>query len=192
LLWIFDDFTFLYISFGVFSHVVYFQLLKGFPFIRIKSIAFILSCGMFFYLDLTFVVCFVLSHVFWYYHFTSYRTPAYDFYQLLGFFFCCVWIAPMALFITLSIGDMSLPGIGNMPGSHNTDILRSGSTSRQHQKKQNIFAWIMGVLSNITGKKQPQQPPVSNEHPNVQMGSNFRGDHYPQPPSQYPSFTKSL
>lgn len=46
-LWLFDRFPFVYIAVGVFSHLVYFQLLKSFPFISLKSISFVLSCCMY-------------------------------------------------------------------------------------------------------------------------------------------------
>ncbi|KAL0476263.1 transmembrane adaptor Erv26 [Acrasis kona] len=173
LLWIFDEFKLNQILFGIVSHIVYFQLLKGFPYIRVKSISFIASCA-----------CFLISHVLWYYHFTDYRTPYYDLSQLLGFFFSCVWLAPTALFVTLSIGDMSLPGVGGLPASANNDILTP--KSREHHHKQNVFTWIMDTIKNLTGKKQTEQQHYNNNLPPNFINQNiFTGNEFRSPPSPY-------
>jgi hypothetical protein len=79
----------------------------------------------------------------------------------------------MALFITLSIGDMSLPGVGALGSSQSADILRS---NQKHG--QNVFAMIMGLLGSLTGKKQqhvqqnaPQHTPPSNFYNTQHMNS---------------------
>jgi hypothetical protein len=99
LLLIFERFPFWITLFGLFTHLVYYQFLKEFPFFQILSFTFFLSCA-----------CFLFSHVFWYWHFTDHLSHSFDFYQLLGFFFSCVWITPLLFFVTLSVNDNSLPG----------------------------------------------------------------------------------
>jgi hypothetical protein len=92
---------------------VYFQFLKGFPFFQIQSLTFISS-----------VICFLFTHILWYWHFTDYHTPHYDFYQLLGFFFSCVWLLPTGFFITLSMDNLSLPGVREVALNEHGDILK--------------------------------------------------------------------
>eukprot|EP01080_Neovahlkampfia_damariscottae_P007526 gene7526-11850_t len=95
LLLVFDSFPLFTTLFGIFSHFVYFQFLKNFPNVNMNSIPFIGS-----------IICFMASHFFWYQHFIDYHTPDYDFYQLLGGFF-----------ITLSMNDLQLPGVGTIDES---------------------------------------------------------------------------
>ncbi|KAF0982081.1 hypothetical protein FDP41_011942 [Naegleria fowleri] len=130
ILWIFDELYFWCISIGILSHIAYYQLLSSFPFVRVKSASCILS-----------IVGFIVSHVGWYYYFIDFNTPIYEFSELLGFFFICVWFTPLALFVSLSIGDMQLPGLG-MEGSDrgNKDILK---------KKNNVVQWIMSQLNRF-------------------------------------------
>jgi hypothetical protein len=70
---IFERFPLWITLFGLFSHFIYYQFLKEFPFFQIFSFTFFLS-----------VICFFVSHFLWYWHFTDYLTHSYDFYQLLG------------------------------------------------------------------------------------------------------------
>ncbi|KAL9650545.1 hypothetical protein ABK040_004763 [Willaertia magna] len=134
ILWLFDELYFRYILIGIISHIIYYQLLKTFPFVKIKSLSFIFS-----------VITFFISHLGWYFYFTDYRTPIYDFFELLGFFFICVWIVPLSLFVSLSIGDIQLPGgLTNMDGDVNKrDILK--------MKNNNVVQWIMGYLNKWRG-----------------------------------------
>jgi len=144
-LWVFDRFPLKYVIAGIISHVVYYQLLRAFPFISLKSISFVISC-----------VCFLVSHYTWYRYFTDPWTPAFDFYQLLGFFFTCVWLVPGALFITLNIGENSLPGLVSQPSSDSRRDILSGS------RKQNVVTWIhnwlMSFLPSSKIRKQTQLP----------------------------------
>jgi hypothetical protein len=164
-LWLLDRFPFRYVAFGTFSHIVYYQLLKSFPFISLKSISFILSC-----------ICFFASHYSWYKFFTDPWTPAFDFYQLLGFFFCCVWLIPGALFITLNIGDMSLPGLTN-PNvtSGRVDIL-AGT-----KPKQNVVTWVHDFLMSFLSKKgKKSSAHIGGSGESLGFGSSF--------PSMYTPF----
>ncbi|GJD06678.1 Protein TEX261 [Galdieria sulphuraria] len=54
LLWVWERFPFLYVALGVVAHLCYFELLRGFPFIELRSPIF-LSC----------VVTFILNNVGW-------------------------------------------------------------------------------------------------------------------------------
>jgi hypothetical protein len=44
-LWLFDSFSILPILVGIATHVAYYKLLHGFPFIELTSPIFLLSCG---------------------------------------------------------------------------------------------------------------------------------------------------
>ena len=44
-LWLFDSFSILPILVGIATHVAYYNLLHGFPFIELTSPMFLLSCG---------------------------------------------------------------------------------------------------------------------------------------------------
>jgi len=142
MLLLFERISTMTVFFGILSHVVYYQFLREFPFFSMKSLKFILS-----------VCCFLLSHVLWYWYFTDYRTPNYDFYQLLGFFFSCVWLLPGAFFITLSANDLSLPGSefpimnNNNNNNNNTiNIINNTSSYSSTQKRKNIFAWVWHLI----------------------------------------------
>jgi len=66
----------------------------------------------------------------------------------------------LALFVSLSIGDMQLPGVGlEMTGSEQgRDILK---------KKNNVVQWIMSYLNKLRGKSDR-----TTELPSTYVGYN--------------------
>ncbi len=160
---------------------MYYQLLKKFPLLSLKSPWLYLSCAGFVY-----------SHYTWYRFFTDPWTPHFDFYQLFGFFFTCVWLVPGALFITLNLSDNSLPGgvdhLGGMsgmgggmsgsgigghfgafsysPSSLSSSMVGGGSSmggnvlgggSGGGRRHNNIISWVNDWLSSFLSKSKRRQ-----------------------------------
>lgn len=113
LLFMFDGFPLWISLFSVFTNATYLQNLKRFPFIKLTSKTFLLSC-----------VSVVINHYLWFQHFTDPTVPPYAIYKsnphyegkthppfshVASFLGICVWMVPFALFISLSASDNMLP-----------------------------------------------------------------------------------
>ena len=114
---------------GLLAHTAYFQLLRSFPFVEVLSLEAILSA-----------VAFIVSHYVWFHYFISYGygKPHYDFLTVLGFFFIMLWLIPCGLFISLSINENVLPGIGP-----------SNSAANGINKKTNAFKYVFDLAVSI-------------------------------------------
>ena len=88
---------------SIVSEVCYSGLLKDYPFTKLSEPAVTLSG-----------ICFVIDTILWYNYFTDYETPSYSVPQITGFFALFVWPVPFGFFITLSVADQGLPGLGSI------------------------------------------------------------------------------
>ncbi|XP_043920004.1 protein TEX261 [Protopterus annectens] len=94
-LYFLENFPSVMIGVGLFTNLVYFGLLRTFPFIMLTSPNFILSC---------FLV--VMNH---YLAFQYFAEEYYPFSEVLAYFTFCLWIIPFAFFVSLSAGENVLP-----------------------------------------------------------------------------------
>ena len=119
---------------GLACHACYYSLLKGFPFVNTLSLEALLS-----------VVAFVVSHFVWFQYYTdfTYGMVRHDFLTVLGFFFVMLWMIPIGLFVSISVNDNVLPGVGPSMTSSN-GINNSGGGSR------NIFKGLFDYIQQKT------------------------------------------
>jgi hypothetical protein len=101
LLMVFDDtMPFFNMMISMLCQAVYASMFATFPVAVVTSPAFISSC-----------VALIVSHLTWYWHFQDMHymfTPV----EVMAFFLIFVWIVPFSLFVSVSIGDSSLPTAG--------------------------------------------------------------------------------
>eukprot|EP01060_Flectonema_neradi_P022942 TRINITY_DN3115_c0_g1_i5.p1 TRINITY_DN3115_c0_g1~~TRINITY_DN3115_c0_g1_i5.p1 ORF type:complete len:211 (+),score=27.66 TRINITY_DN3115_c0_g1_i5:47-679(+) len=103
LLLISSSISFMLGAVSIVAQICYSALLKDYPFTKLSDPAVTLSC-----------ICFVIDTVLWYNYFTDYDTPSYSVFQITGFFALFVWPVPFGFFITLSLSDQGLPGLGSI------------------------------------------------------------------------------
>ncbi|KAJ9473570.1 Protein SVP26 [Diplonema papillatum] len=91
------------------ANVVYASLLRNYPFADLSSPAVLASA-----------VIFVIDTISWYLYFVDSTTPSYSITQVIGFFGTLVWVVPFGFFVTLSLSEDALPGLGtiNAEGAH--------------------------------------------------------------------------
>ncbi|XP_015230917.1 protein TEX261 [Cyprinodon tularosa] len=94
-LYVFEGFPLLMVVVGLFTNLVYFGLLRTFPYILLSSPNFILSC-----------VLVVANH---YMAFQYFAQEYYPFSEVLSYFTICLWVIPFAFFVSLSAGENVLP-----------------------------------------------------------------------------------
>eukprot|EP00871_Galdieria_phlegrea_P004412 jgi/Galph1/4972/GphlegSOOS_G3645.1 len=106
LLWIWERFPFMYVLLGVLAHALYALLLRGFPFIELRSPIF-LAC----------TASFILNNIGWMHFFL--RNPHlfedYDLNPVLplfSFFAVQVWLVPLGFITSLTVNESVLPGGG--------------------------------------------------------------------------------
>ena len=125
---------------GMISHLMYGSMLNDFPFVEILSVQCIGS-----------IICFVLCNVLWFKYFLSIY---YDPLQIIGFFVISVWSIPLALFVSLTLSENTLPGglthlIYQTKGSGaNEGVLPLSSNLH----KKSIFKIIYDVISRTLSK----------------------------------------
>ncbi|EME32084.1 uncharacterized protein Gasu_08280 [Galdieria sulphuraria] len=148
LLWVWERFPFLYVALGVVAHLCYFELLRGFPFIELRSPIF-LSC----------VVTFILNNVGWMRFFLNHPQllEAYELSPVLplfSFFAVEVWLVPLGFVTSLSVNDSVLPGSG-------ADVPRGVGGSRFG--KLSGGEWL--TASGLTGKADDTLDGISTVRP---------------------------
>nr|XP_033809199.1 protein TEX261 isoform X4 [Geotrypetes seraphini] len=94
-LYFFEKFPSVMVGMGLFTNLVYFGLLRTFPFIMLTSPNFILSCALV-----------VVNH---YLAFQYFAEEYYPFSEVLAYFTFCLWLVPFAFFVSLSAGENVLP-----------------------------------------------------------------------------------
>ena len=82
---------------SVLFHVLYAQLLRGFPWINLTS-PLCIGC----------IAAFLCDNVSWYLFFTS-NGGHFPFWSVISFFLLCVWSAPLGFFISLAATEDQLP-----------------------------------------------------------------------------------
>ncbi|KAI9893571.1 MAG: erv26 super protein [Vezdaea aestivalis] len=118
LLYLLDSFPLPLTTLSIASHLIYNLNLRTFPTVRLRSPAFLASCGLV-----------LVNHYLWFSHFSpsaskgneysrTRNTPfgslphgeeRMEFREISAFFGLCVWLVPFALFVSLSAADNVLP-----------------------------------------------------------------------------------
>ena len=115
---------------GLLSHTAYAVLLKNFPFVNLLSLEALLS-----------LVAFIVSHFAWFQYFTTYPDVIHrQVLSIVGFFFIMVWMVPCGIFVSVSINENILPGIGPSNASGN-----GLSNTTCGGKQVSIFKFIFDV-----------------------------------------------
>ena len=149
LLLIFDRFPVKLTLFAIFSHIVYLQNLKKFPFINLTSPTFILSC-----------IFVVTNHYLWFQYFNKVEIPPQfrfnpnyiperraTFTEVASFFGICIWFIPFALFVSLSAGDYVLPTTTEIKDLKDSDIvLNSQETPRLRKKTVGLARMVINKI----------------------------------------------
>jgi len=112
LLLIFESLPFTALLVGIAAHILFYSLLKDFPFIELTNMKFIASSALS-----------VINHLLWFWHFTKNYSP---FNEIVSFFLICVWLIPFCFFVSLSANDNALPTI-NTPLSWNNAAKQDAS-----------------------------------------------------------------
>eukprot|EP01061_Rhynchopus_euleeides_P039811 TRINITY_DN6827_c0_g2_i1.p2 TRINITY_DN6827_c0_g2~~TRINITY_DN6827_c0_g2_i1.p2 ORF type:complete len:182 (+),score=60.48 TRINITY_DN6827_c0_g2_i1:591-1136(+) len=112
---------------GIVAHLVYSTLLKDYPFASFSSPTVILS-----------TVLFMADTIQWYLYFIEPLSPGYSVSQVVGFFGTCVWPVPFGFFVTLSLGDQNLPGLGTIDGR--------GDGFADMKRRRGILGFLDGFL----------------------------------------------
>eukprot|EP01064_Diplonema_japonicum_P035683 TRINITY_DN7812_c1_g2_i1.p1 TRINITY_DN7812_c1_g2~~TRINITY_DN7812_c1_g2_i1.p1 ORF type:complete len:206 (+),score=42.26 TRINITY_DN7812_c1_g2_i1:41-658(+) len=117
LLWLVDGIPFWKCACGLLANISYGTLLFEYPFARFISAPVILSIALFF-----------IDTCQWYLYFIDDFTPGYSVSMIIGFFGTMVWPVPFGFFVTLSLSDQSLPGLGSLHnrGDHEVAKKRRG------------------------------------------------------------------
>lgn len=141
MLWAYEGFSFVNCAIGFGAHVIYYQLLRTFPFMEPKSPQFILA-----------VVAFLISNVTWHWHFRTHYDLFYDYRlsptpSIASFFLICVWMVPAGFFISLTVNDSVLPGAGIDRPSSSSASLPTGDLDSKQKKTRNLVA---ASVRNIT------------------------------------------
>uniref|UniRef100_A0A7S2ZLN4 Protein TEX261 n=1 Tax=Rhodosorus marinus TaxID=101924 RepID=A0A7S2ZLN4_9RHOD len=130
-LWAYERFYFVYCAIGFASHLMYYQLLKSFPFLQPKTLPFIGSGIMF-----------VINNVAWYRYFNENYNMFYNYRlsptpSIASFFLLCVWMVPIGFFVSLTVNDSVLPGAGLDAPSSSRD-----SESKEKKSKNLVAATV--------------------------------------------------
>lgn len=125
-------------SASILGHLIYGSTLRNFPFIDLISISSIGSA-------LAFICC----NGMWLLHFTKQVNEPFE---VIGFFVICVWSIPCALFVSLTLGDNTLPvlsGPGVMKQYNENNDMGGLSASG---KKKNIFRMMFDAFATFMEK----------------------------------------
>lgn len=140
ILLLFDGLPWYEVSVGLISHLVYMLALRTFPFVQILSVSSFLC-----------IICFSVDNITWLRYFVINHRDA-EFIQVLGFFFCMVWIAPVSLIVCMCQSENILP-------SSTQGELSNLSTASSDGKKRSIPKMI---LDNIMTLLQPLTDATTN------------------------------
>jgi hypothetical protein len=161
ILLVFDRLPVVAIGVGVGAHVVYYRLLRTFPYISLTAPDFLGSLGLL-----------VLSHVVWIrFFYTDPRCAYVSMEWLFGFMLVMVWIVPFAFFISLAANESVLPGgggLGGYQGFGSSDFVTQGdslgpsSSSRRKGRRQST---VLGFLNFLKSKRDEVLPMVTRAIP---------------------------
>lgn len=165
LLLLFDRLPVVAIAVGIASHVVYYRLLKTFPYISLASYDFLGSLGLL-----------ILSHVVWIrFFYTDPRCIYVSMEWMFGFMLVMVWIVPFAFFISLAANESVLPGGGGLGGGYqgfgSSDFGDAGSGSSSlggaaaPRRKGRRQSTVLGFLNFLKSKRDEVLPMVTQAIP---------------------------
>lgn len=143
LLFFYERFSFMPCLVGFLAHVLYFNLLRPFPFIRPLSLP-----------SLAALAAFTLDNFVWFRFFQSdheifYRYAVAPVPATAAFFLLLVWLIPAAFFCSLTVNDAVLPAFNPQQAHANASNL-NGSTSASHPKKRrNIVIVTLVSAANM-------------------------------------------
>lgn len=161
ILLVFDRLPVISIGVGIGAHVVYYRLLKTFPYISLTAPDFLGSVGLL-----------VLSHVVWIrFFYTDPRCAYVSMEWLFGFMLVMVWIVPFAFFISLAANESVLPGgggLGGYKGFGSSDFAAQGDgagSSAAPRRKGRRQSTVLGFLNFLKSKRDEVLPMVSHAIP---------------------------
>jgi hypothetical protein len=141
LLWVYERFPFLPTAVGFVSHVSYMMLLSNFPTVRITSAPFVSSCILFF-VDNYMWFSFFHNDPELFYRYRVAPTPA-----IASFFLLVVWLVPFGFFVSLSVNDAVLPGVGTALSGHNDNL--SSPALDPDTRKKNSRNLVLALLDTV-------------------------------------------
>ncbi|KAJ2495522.1 erv26 super protein [Coemansia sp. RSA 2052] len=109
------------VALSVCANHIYTLNLEMFPLVHITSMAFLSSC-----------VLAVGNHFMWFFYFIQ-NLLAYPFGQVCALMFFCVWVVPLALFVSLTPMDESLPSARQADGD-------------RQRTRQNMFKAVFAMF----------------------------------------------
>jgi len=127
----------LYESFmGILCHCAYCSMLQAYPFVELVSVQSVLSA-----------LAFLVSHYVWFQYFLDNISDAF---HIVGFFLVFVWLVPCGLFVSLSISENTLPGLGGGGARFNSSSSSSSSGSSGKGGKTNLFKSLYDTASSFS------------------------------------------
>ncbi|XP_030046835.1 protein TEX261 [Microcaecilia unicolor] len=135
-LYFFEKFPSVMIGVGLFTNLVYFGLLRTFPFIMLTSPNFILSCALV-----------VVNH---YLAFQYFAEEYYPFSEVLAYFTFCLWLVPFAFFVSLSAGENVLPSTVQQ----GDDVVSNYFTKGKRGKRSGILVIFSFIKEAILPSRQ--------------------------------------
>ncbi|KAJ7543181.1 hypothetical protein O6H91_09G028300 [Diphasiastrum complanatum] len=160
LLFIVDRLPFLSILCGITLHIIYYQLLKRFPYISFLSYEFILSVGLL-----------IAIHLLWFRFFLyDPRCVNISVEWVLGFMLVTVWLVPFAFFISLASNDSVLP-MGSAPSQQGYNRAEPESSRSSGGRSRGAFLQILKILRH---KRDEVLPRVSREISMGDFSKNYK------------------
>lgn len=135
-LYFLENFPGVMMGVGLFTNLVYFGLLRTFPFIVLTSPNFILSC-----------ILVVVNH---YLAFQYFAEEYYPFSEVLAYFTFCLWIIPFAFFVSLSAGENVLPSTA----PQGDDVVSNYFTKGKRGKRSGILVIFSFLKEAILPTRQ--------------------------------------
>uniref|UniRef100_A0A8C4RMK1 Protein TEX261 n=1 Tax=Erpetoichthys calabaricus TaxID=27687 RepID=A0A8C4RMK1_ERPCA len=135
-LYCFEGFPALMIGVGLFTNLVYFGLLRTFPYILLTSPNFILSC-----------ILVVVNH---YMAFQYFAEEYYPFSEVLSYFTICLWVVPFSFFVSLSAGENVLPSTVQ----HGDDVVSNYFTKGKRGKRSGILVVFSFLKEAVLPSRQ--------------------------------------
>ncbi|XP_045457009.1 protein TEX261 [Melitaea cinxia] len=131
---LFEDIPLYLNAIGVIQQILYGFLLKDFPVVRVTSVAF-----------MTAVLNLILHH---YLAIKYFGQVHYAFSEVLAYFTLCLWIVPLALFVSLSANDYVLPTTGERQHLLDDDNVVTDYLSRK-AKRYSLLSFFSFAKESI-------------------------------------------
>jgi hypothetical protein len=148
---------------GIGAHVLYYRLLKTFPYISLTSQDFLGSVGLL-----------VLSHILWFRYFLyDYKSPYLTLEYVIGFFLITVWLVPFAYFISLAANESVLPGAGGPSTSYGGYVRQDTDPTHMGGGKRSRGT-LLGIFNFLKRKRDDILPQFTAKLPNSYMSSKER------------------